>query len=160
MQKNLKIYGFVLVVIRLQVVIERSFVSLCIKYKKIQKKIFKIILQIIRNISKGLEYVRNKEIFFYLRNNSSRESETDSELDDVWQQYLEELGDKFNVENDRIGFFRMVNRNYKLNSSNYSLSSMFSLFISFIINSFNMYRKFSLRMKFQVLIRVFFFVLY
>lgn len=38
----------------------------------------------IRNISKGLEYVKNKEMFFYLRNNSSRESETDSELDDVW----------------------------------------------------------------------------
>lgn len=38
----------------------------------------------IRNISKGLEYVKYKEMFFNLRNNSSRESETDSELDDVW----------------------------------------------------------------------------
>lgn len=38
----------------------------------------------IRNISKGLEYLKNKEMFFYLRNNSSCESEMDSELDDVW----------------------------------------------------------------------------
>ncbi|XP_061166629.1 tetratricopeptide repeat protein 28-like [Saccostrea echinata] len=95
-----------------------------------------------------------------LRNNSSRESETDSESDDVWQQHLEELGDKLNAENDRTGFLRMVNRNHKLNSSNYSLSSMFSLSTTFTTNSFNMHRKSSLRMKSQASTRAPLSVLY
>ena len=47
-------------------------------------------------------------------------SETESEAGDV---YLEELGDRLNHDNDRTGFLRMVTRN----SSNYSLSSLFSL---------------------------------
>ncbi|XP_048757568.2 tetratricopeptide repeat protein 28-like isoform X3 [Ostrea edulis] len=83
------------------------------------------------------------------KNNISRESETDSESDDVWQQHLEELGDKLNAENDRTGFLRMVNRNHKLNSSNYSLSSMFSLSTNFTTASFNMHRNSSLRLKSQ-----------
>ena len=81
-------------------------------------------------------------------------SETDSETDDVWQQHLEELGDKLNAENDRTGFLRMVNRNHKLNSSNYSLSSMFSftaslngLSLNGVSSSFNAHRKNSLRIK-------------
>ncbi|GAB1599212.1 tetratricopeptide repeat protein 28-like isoform X1 [Argonauta hians] len=47
--------------------------------------------------------------------------------EESWQQQLEEIGDKLNAENDRTGFLRMVNRNHILNSSNYSLSSLFSL---------------------------------
>lgn len=54
-------------------------------------------------------------------------SETESEADDVWQQQLEELGEKLNAESDRTGFLQMVNRNHLYNSSNYSLSSLFSL---------------------------------
>ena len=70
----------------------------------------------------------------------------DSECDDVWQQHLEELGDKLNAENDRTGFLRMVNRNHKLNSSNYSLSSLFSLStLNGVNSSFNSPRKNSLR---------------
>ena len=53
-------------------------------------------------------------------------SETESEADDLWQQHLEELGDKLNAEADRTGFLRIVNRNHVFNSSNYSLSSLFS----------------------------------
>ncbi|CAH1801728.1 unnamed protein product, partial [Owenia fusiformis] len=54
-------------------------------------------------------------------------SETESEADDIWQQQLEEIGDKLNAENDRTGFLRLLNRNHVFNSSNYSLSSLFSL---------------------------------
>ncbi|OWF55333.1 Tetratricopeptide repeat protein 28 [Mizuhopecten yessoensis] len=76
--------------------------------------------------------------------------DSDSEGDDVWQQHLEELGDKLNAENDRTGFLRMVNRNHKYNSSNYSLSSLFSLSVSMngLSASFHsMNRKNSLRNK-------------
>ncbi|XP_076108116.1 uncharacterized protein LOC143076268 isoform X2 [Mytilus galloprovincialis] len=70
----------------------------------------------------------------------------DSECDDVWQQHLEELGDKLNAENDKTGFLRMVNRNHKLNSSNYSLSSLFSLStLNGVNSSFHSTRKNSLR---------------
>ena len=54
-------------------------------------------------------------------------SETESEADDLWQQHLEEIGDKLNAENDRTGFLRMVNRNHIFNSSSYSVSSLLSL---------------------------------
>ncbi|KAF8792165.1 tetratricopeptide repeat protein 28-like [Argiope bruennichi] len=54
-------------------------------------------------------------------------SETESEAGDLWNQQLEELGDRLNQENDRTGFLRMVNRNHLFNSSNYSLSSLFSV---------------------------------
>ncbi|EEB13728.1 rapsynoid, putative [Pediculus humanus corporis] len=43
------------------------------------------------------------------------------------QQCLEELNDRINPEVDKTGFLRMVNRNHLFNSSNYSLSSLFSL---------------------------------
>ena len=49
------------------------------------------------------------------------------ELEDLWSQHLGELGDKLNQEGDRSGFLRMVNRSHAFNSSNYSLSSLFSL---------------------------------
>ena len=54
-------------------------------------------------------------------------AEGDSELEDLWSQHLGELGDKLNQEGDRSGFLRMVNRSHAFNSSNYSLSSLFSL---------------------------------
>ncbi|MCL4126876.1 UNVERIFIED_CONTAM: hypothetical protein GTU68_063706 [Idotea baltica] len=54
-------------------------------------------------------------------------SETESEAGDMWNAHLEELGDRLNHEADRTGFLRMVNRNHLFNSSNYSLSSLFSL---------------------------------
>ncbi|XP_018026521.1 tetratricopeptide repeat protein 28 isoform X3 [Hyalella azteca] len=54
-------------------------------------------------------------------------SETESEAGEMWNAHLEELGDKLNHEADRTGFLRMVNRNHLFNSSNYSLSSLFSL---------------------------------
>lgn len=53
-----------------------------------------------------------------------------SDVEDHWEQHLEELGDKLNAENDRTGFLRIVNRNHLFNSSNYSLGSMFSLNVS------------------------------
>ena len=53
-------------------------------------------------------------------------SETESEADDIWQQHLEELGEKLNAENDRTGFLRMVNRNHLWNASSYSINSLFS----------------------------------
>ena len=53
-------------------------------------------------------------------------SETESEADDLWQQHLEEIGDRLNAENDRTGFLRMVNRNHVWNASSYSLGSLVS----------------------------------
>lgn len=53
-------------------------------------------------------------------------SETESEADDIWQQHLEELGERLNAENDRTGFLRMVNRNHLWNASSYSMNSLFS----------------------------------
>ena len=61
-------------------------------------------------------------------------SETESEADDLWQQHLEEVGDRLNSEQDRSGFLRMVNRNHLMNSSSYSLSSLFS-FTGSVTNS-------------------------
>ncbi|CAI9715780.1 repeat 28 [Octopus vulgaris] len=58
---------------------------------------------------------------------SSFGSLDNQDSEESWQQQLEEIGDKLNAENDRTGFLRMVNRNHILNSSNYSLSSLFSL---------------------------------
>ncbi|KAH3876722.1 tetratricopeptide repeat protein 28-like isoform X2 [Dreissena polymorpha] len=49
------------------------------------------------------------------------------DIEDSWEQQLEELGDKLNAENDRTGFLRIVNRNHLFNSSNYSLGSMLSV---------------------------------
>ena len=54
-------------------------------------------------------------------------AEEGGELEDLWSQHLGELGDKLNQEGDRSGFLRMVNRSHAFNSSNYSLSSLFSL---------------------------------
>ena len=51
-------------------------------------------------------------------------SETESDAEDLWQQHLEEIGDRLNAENDRTGFLRMVNRNqvcYMLGPKNNSL---------------------------------------
>ncbi|XP_054719105.1 tetratricopeptide repeat protein 28-like [Uloborus diversus] len=59
--------------------------------------------------------------------NNGTLSETESEAGDLWNQQLEEIGDRLNQENDRTGFLRMVNRNHLFNSSNYSLSSLFSV---------------------------------
>ena len=52
----------------------------------------------------------------------------DADLDgDMWTSHLDALGDRLNQEGDRSGFLRMVNRSSKLNSSSYSLSSLFSV---------------------------------
>nr|CAD7423629.1 unnamed protein product [Timema monikensis] len=51
----------------------------------------------------------------------------DTESSDMWPQHLEELGDRSNQDSDRVGFMRIMNRNHLFNSSNYSLSSLFSL---------------------------------
>ena len=53
--------------------------------------------------------------------------ENGGDMEDLWSQHLGELGDKLNQEGDRSGFLRMVNRSHAFNSSNYSLSSLFSL---------------------------------
>lgn len=45
-------------------------------------------------------------------------------IDDGWKSSSENLLDDIN---ERAGFLRMVNRNHMMNSSNYSLSSLFSL---------------------------------
>ncbi|XP_046386091.1 tetratricopeptide repeat protein 28 isoform X2 [Ischnura elegans] len=60
-------------------------------------------------------------------NQNSSGGDVDGELSDPWSQHLEELGDRLNQDGDRTGFLRMVNRNHLFNSSNYSLSSLFSL---------------------------------
>uniref|UniRef100_T1J2M9 Uncharacterized protein n=1 Tax=Strigamia maritima TaxID=126957 RepID=T1J2M9_STRMM len=54
-------------------------------------------------------------------------TELDTETDENWNQHMEELSDKLSQEKDRSGFLRMVNRSHLFNSSNYSLSSLFSL---------------------------------
>ena len=54
---------------------------------------------------------------------SDAESEADSE---VFQQQLEELGGRLNVENDRTGFLAMINRTHTFNSSAVSLGSILS----------------------------------
>ena len=53
--------------------------------------------------------------------------DNNGDMEDLWSQHLGELGDKLNQEGDRSGFLRMVNRSHAFNSSNYSLSSLFSL---------------------------------
>lgn len=58
--------------------------------------------------------------YFLYRNN-----EIDMDANEVWSHHLDELGDRLNQDNDRASFLRMVNRNHLLNSSNYSLSSLF-----------------------------------
>lgn len=55
---------------------------------------------------------------------SDVESETDSE---VFQQQLEELGGRLNVESDHTGFLAMINRAHTFNSSTISLGSILSL---------------------------------
>ncbi|XP_046683407.1 tetratricopeptide repeat protein 28 isoform X2 [Homalodisca vitripennis] len=57
----------------------------------------------------------------------SQSGESDIDTSEMWSQHLEELGDRLNQDADRSGFLRMVNRNHLFNSSNYSLSSLFSL---------------------------------
>nr|CAD7200729.1 unnamed protein product [Timema douglasi] len=54
-------------------------------------------------------------------------TDMDTESSDMWPQHLEELGDRSNQDSDRVGFMRIMNRNHLFNSSNYSLSSLFSL---------------------------------
>ena len=61
------------------------------------------------------------------RSSSLVQSETESEAEDLWQQQLEELGDRLNAETDRTGFLRMVNRNHVFNASSLSLSSLLSV---------------------------------
>ncbi|WAR03805.1 TTC28-like protein [Mya arenaria] len=77
-------------------------------------------------------------------------NESGSDVEDHWQQQLEELGDKLNAENDRTGFLRIVNRNHLFNSSNYSLGSMFSLNASLSASypAMTVSRKNSVRNKF------------
>ena len=53
-------------------------------------------------------------------NMSSSCDHEDVDSADMWSQHLEDVG-------DRASFLRMVNRNHIFNSSNYSLSSLFSL---------------------------------
>ncbi|XP_070206318.1 tetratricopeptide repeat protein 28-like, partial [Littorina saxatilis] len=55
---------------------------------------------------------------------SDAESEADSE---TFQQQLEELGGRLNVESDRTGFLAMINRTHTFNSSAVSLGSILSL---------------------------------
>ncbi|KAJ8312119.1 hypothetical protein KUTeg_009492 [Tegillarca granosa] len=77
-----------------------------------------------------------------------RPTSADSDIegdDDLWQQQLEEIGDKLNAENDRTGFLRMVNRTHKHNSSTYSLSSIFSLSVNGLSSSFSIPQRNSLR---------------
>ncbi|XP_064461198.1 tetratricopeptide repeat protein 28-like [Ornithodoros turicata] len=47
--------------------------------------------------------------------------------DDFWQSHWEEASDKIGQDPERHGFSRLGNRNHLLNSSNYSLSSLFSV---------------------------------
>lgn len=54
-------------------------------------------------------------------------SETESEAGDFWNHHMDDLGDRLNQESDKTDFLRMVNRNHLFNSSNYSLSSLFSI---------------------------------
>ena len=54
-------------------------------------------------------------------------SETESDADDLWQQHMEEIGDRLNAPNDRTGFLRMVNRSHVWNASSYSLTSLLSV---------------------------------
>ncbi|CAG2058207.1 unnamed protein product, partial [Timema podura] len=61
------------------------------------------------------------------RSKGSGGTDMDTESSDMWPQHLEELGDRSNQESDRVGFMRIMNRNHLFNSSNYSLSSLFSL---------------------------------
>jgi tetratricopeptide (TPR) repeat protein/CHAT domain-containing protein len=60
-------------------------------------------------------------------NGGGGREDNNGDLEDLWSQHLGELGDKLNQEGDRSGFLRMVNRSHAFNSSNYSLSSLFSL---------------------------------
>lgn len=53
-------------------------------------------------------------------NMTSNPDQEDPDSADLWSQHLEDVG-------DRASFLRMVNRNHIFNSSNYSLSSLFSL---------------------------------
>ena len=55
---------------------------------------------------------------------SDAESEGDSES---FQQQLEELGGRLNVDSDRTGFLAMINRTHTFNSSAVSLGSILSL---------------------------------
>ena len=41
--------------------------------------------------------------------------------------HLDALAEKLNSENDKTGFFQMVNRSSRLNASSYSLSSLYSV---------------------------------
>lgn len=62
-----------------------------------------------------------------LRENLGVDSENVSELND-WRSSENLLDENLHdFTNERAGFLRMVNRNHLMNSSNYSLSSLFSL---------------------------------
>ncbi|XP_065205556.1 tetratricopeptide repeat protein 28 isoform X2 [Planococcus citri] len=70
-------------------------------------------------------YVQNVRDSFGVENIHNNEADLDA--DEVWSHHLDELGDRLNQDNDRASFLRMVNRNHLFNSSNYSLSSLFSV---------------------------------
>ena len=61
-----------------------------------------------------------------LNHSNGHMSETESEADDLWQQHLEEIGEKLNNKNDHTGFLRMEKRDHIWNASSYSLGSMLS----------------------------------
>ncbi len=62
-------------------------------------------------------------------------SETESQADDLWQQHLEEVGEKLNADADQSGFLRMVNRDHVWNASSYSMASQFSIGAASIASS-------------------------
>ena len=54
-------------------------------------------------------------------------SETESDAEDLYQQQLEEIGDRLNASSDRTGFLRMLSRAHVWNASSLSLGSLGSL---------------------------------
>ncbi|KAL8575874.1 hypothetical protein ACOMHN_014879 [Nucella lapillus] len=55
------------------------------------------------------------------------EGESEGESSDVFQQQLEELGGRLNMDSDRTGFLAMINRGHSFNSSAVSMGSILSL---------------------------------
>ena len=54
-------------------------------------------------------------------------SETESDAEDLWQQHLEEIGERLNASSDKTGFLRMLSRAHVWNASSLSLGSMVSM---------------------------------
>lgn len=69
----------------------------------------------------------SKRIFSRLNRKffSCRNTDDDTDANEVWSHHLDELGDRLNQDGERASFLRMVNRNHLFNCSNYSLSSLF-----------------------------------